>query len=326
VVLEATGTENVLYTYGDDLLSQERNSTTNYYHYDGLGSTRALSDSSGSLTDSYDYTAFGELLTQSGSTENLYQYTGEQFDVELDQTYLRARYYDQGVGKFTQQDTWMGHDTNPITLNKYIYGNADPANWTDPSGHFGLASFSAASSIRTTLSNIQIETGLNIFSNALDPDSDNEQLTDSAFAIGAGIIATYGGIKAIKFLSQKHSKEFTKIPGRVLSRINLANCVSRAPMGRCKEGWEHVVFEHYSGKASKSQFLVSQEGLRIILQSKLVVGKIPKDLGGDRYLRIVKMNQNIGFDVKSGNKKTRYLSVITNNKGELLTATPGKIR
>jgi len=116
----------VLYTYGDDLLNQERNSANNYFHYDGLGSTRALSDSSGSLTDSYDYAAFGEVLAQTGTTENLYQYTGEQFD--LDQTYLRARYFDQSVERSTQQDTWMGVNSDPIMLNKYLYGNADPTN------------------------------------------------------------------------------------------------------------------------------------------------------------------------------------------------------
>jgi len=151
----------VLYTYGDDLLSQERNSATNYFHYDGLGSTRALSNASGSLTDSYDYAAFGEVLAQTGSTENLYQYTGEQFDSDLDQTYLRARYYDQNIGRFPQQDTWMGHDSTPISLNKYLYGNADPTNWTDPTGHFGISSFSASSSINGILSTINTVNTIN---------------------------------------------------------------------------------------------------------------------------------------------------------------------
>jgi len=36
----------VIYTDGDHLLSQTRNGTTSTYHYDGLGSTRTLSDNS----------------------------------------------------------------------------------------------------------------------------------------------------------------------------------------------------------------------------------------------------------------------------------------
>ncbi|MGH1429411.1 MAG: Ig-like domain-containing protein, partial [Arenicella sp.] len=103
-----SGVEKVAYTYGDDLISQVRDTVINTYHYDGLGSTRALSDSSAAITDEYDYDAFGETLNQTGSTQNDYLFTGEQFDAGLDQYYLRARYYNQEIGRFTQADTWMG--------------------------------------------------------------------------------------------------------------------------------------------------------------------------------------------------------------------------
>ncbi len=86
-------TSVVKYSYGHDLLSQERSGNTSFYHYDGLGSTRGLSDASGVLTDSYNYEAFGELLNQTGSTENTYLFTGEQYDPNLGSYYLRARYY-----------------------------------------------------------------------------------------------------------------------------------------------------------------------------------------------------------------------------------------
>jgi RHS repeat-associated protein len=152
VLAEVTNsTIEVSYTYGDDLVSQTRAGTPSYYLYDGHGSTRALADAGGSLTDSYNYDAFGVLLNSAGDTENAYRYTGEQLDPSLDQYYLRARYYDQGAGRFTQQDTWMGINQNPITLNKYLYGNADPVSYTDPTGNFGLASFGTASNIRGTL-------------------------------------------------------------------------------------------------------------------------------------------------------------------------------
>jgi len=102
-VLEEIQNNNLVvsYSYGHDLVSQDRGGNEFFYHYDGLGSTRALSDASGSLTDTYDYEAFGEVLDQTGDTVNSYLFTGEQFDVGLGQYYLRARYYDQGVGRFT---------------------------------------------------------------------------------------------------------------------------------------------------------------------------------------------------------------------------------
>jgi YD repeat-containing protein len=53
------------YTYGDDLLSQQYQGESHAYLYDGLGSTRALADASGVITDEYFYEAFGELLASS---------------------------------------------------------------------------------------------------------------------------------------------------------------------------------------------------------------------------------------------------------------------
>jgi RHS repeat-associated protein len=97
-----------------------------------------LSNSAGVVTDTYDYEAFGEVLNETGITDNNYKFTGEQFDPSLDQYYLRARYYAQGVGRFTQQDTYTGNSSDPVSLHKYIYGNADPVRYTDPTGNFGV--------------------------------------------------------------------------------------------------------------------------------------------------------------------------------------------
>ena len=76
------------------------------------------------------------MLDQSGSTQNNYLFTGEQFDAALDQYYLRARYYDPGAGRFTQMDSYQGRMGEPGTLHKYVYGNLDPVNGVDPSGLF----------------------------------------------------------------------------------------------------------------------------------------------------------------------------------------------
>jgi RHS repeat-associated protein len=132
------------YTYGDDLVSQIKSAGVFTYHYDGLGSTRQLTDSAGVGTDNYNYEAFGKLINSTGDTENSYLYTGEQYDAGLDNYYLRARYYDQNVGRFTQMDTWMGRDQEPATLHKYLYVHADPLNMVDPTGNFGMSSLGTA--------------------------------------------------------------------------------------------------------------------------------------------------------------------------------------
>ncbi|MEJ2754521.1 MAG: RHS repeat-associated core domain-containing protein [Gammaproteobacteria bacterium] len=152
VLVESDGANEVFYAYGDDLLSQRRSGADYFYHYDGLGSTRALSDATGSITDTYDYETFGTLLNKTGETANDYLFTGEQYNQGLGQYYLRARYYDQGVGRFTQMDTWMGNNYDPVTLHKYLYANVDPVNYVDPTGKFGVGSFSFSSGISLTFS------------------------------------------------------------------------------------------------------------------------------------------------------------------------------
>jgi RHS repeat-associated protein len=161
VLIEDDGTTQVSYTYGDDLISQDRNGEAYFYHYDGLGSTRSLTDSQGNLANTYDYEAFGEVLGQTGSVENSYLFAGEQFDNALDQYYLRARYYDQSQGRFTQQDTWMGRNHDSITLHKYLYANADPGNVIDPSGQFGLSSLGSTLNI---LGNVMLRTSTSLLS------------------------------------------------------------------------------------------------------------------------------------------------------------------
>ncbi len=162
VLLEDDGTAQVIFSYGDDLLNQSRDGVTSFFHYDGLGSTRSLSDSSGNLTDTYNYEAFGELLNLTGTTDNNYLFAGEQLDANLEQYYLRARYYDQGIGRFTQQDTYQGNSSDPLTLHKYLYANAAPTAYTDPSGHMSLGSIGAALNTAARLAMTSVRSGVAI--------------------------------------------------------------------------------------------------------------------------------------------------------------------
>jgi RHS repeat-associated protein len=124
----------VSYTHGNDLISQTRDGVSSFYHVDGLGSTRGLSDAGGSLIDTYSYQAFGELLNSSGGSENKYLFAGEQFDPVLGDYYNRARYYDPETGRFTGRDSYEGQIQDPISLHKYLYANGNPISNIDPSG------------------------------------------------------------------------------------------------------------------------------------------------------------------------------------------------
>ena len=47
-----------------------------YHHYDALGNTSELTDNTETITDTYDYNAWGELLAHTGTTLNPFQYRG----------------------------------------------------------------------------------------------------------------------------------------------------------------------------------------------------------------------------------------------------------
>ena len=133
------GTVNATYIYGNDLISQSRNAIDSFYGYDGLGSTRVLTDELGVVTDTYAYDAYGTLTASTGTTQNNYLYAGEQFDKGLNQYYLRDRYYGTDIGRFTQRDRFEGDMMQPLSLNRYGYTHGNPVNNIDPSGMFSIS-------------------------------------------------------------------------------------------------------------------------------------------------------------------------------------------
>ena len=126
------------YTYGLQRISEDQvinNSwTPSFYGYDGLGSVRQLTNFAGTVTDTYSYDAFGNLLNSTGTTSNNYLYRGEQYDPALNLYYLRARYYNPATGRFLSRDPEEGKYWDPKTLHKYLYVGSNPVNYVDPRG------------------------------------------------------------------------------------------------------------------------------------------------------------------------------------------------
>ena len=131
------------FSYGLELVNEARSYVVNgqsansviYFDYDGHGSVRALTDNSGTVTDTYDYDAFGNLIHATGTTYNNYLFAGEQFDPDLNLYYNRARYLNTSTGRFWSMDAFDGDDESPLSLHKYLYVGAEPVDERDPSGH-----------------------------------------------------------------------------------------------------------------------------------------------------------------------------------------------
>jgi RHS repeat-associated protein len=166
------------YIYGDDLISQTKAAITQFYHYDGLGSVRLLSDQAAAITDRYTYAAFGEADTafgaqwSGGSTENNYRYAGEQLDPNLGFYYLRARYMDPSAGRFLGMDCYMGSSMDPMSLHKYSYAHNYPAVATDPSGMFTLGQLMTTVNTMTTLVTNAVASYNWVFGNPDNPTVD----------------------------------------------------------------------------------------------------------------------------------------------------------
>jgi RHS repeat-associated protein len=119
--------------------------------YDGHGSTRQLSDGTGVLVpdESYSYDAYGVMLggnPQAPAGTSLL-YSGEWYDSESQNYYLRARYYDSFTGRFNRVDPYSGDTDDPQSLHEYLYCHNDPLNNLDPSGQFSIAEVVSVQSI-----------------------------------------------------------------------------------------------------------------------------------------------------------------------------------
>jgi RHS repeat-associated protein len=140
ILLETDGSNvtQVVYTlepasFGN-LVSQRRGSTTSFYLFDALGSTRKLTGSASSITDSYDFRAYGETFASSGSTVNVFRWVGElgyYYDIDRLAYYLRARPYNPAIARFLSQDP-TGSIGSQWNLFEYVVGN--PINLSGPSG------------------------------------------------------------------------------------------------------------------------------------------------------------------------------------------------
>ncbi len=108
-----------------------------FYHFDRTGSTLALTDSTGAVTDSYAYTPYGKLLQHNGTNQQPFTFVG-QFGVRQEGTngiyHMRARYYDGVTVRFISREPLWPQTADPKMLNPYQYVGENPVGMVDPSG------------------------------------------------------------------------------------------------------------------------------------------------------------------------------------------------
>jgi RHS repeat-associated protein len=128
----------------------------NYYFADHLGSSRVVTNATGTVLDDSDFYPFGGERVVTSSSGNNYKFTGKERDAESNLDYFLARYYSSQFGRLLSPDEFTGGPvdafsasdplppgplpyatiTNPQSLNKYTYTWNNPLRYTDPDGHF----------------------------------------------------------------------------------------------------------------------------------------------------------------------------------------------
>ncbi|MCX7397487.1 MAG: hypothetical protein NT138_07370 [Planctomycetales bacterium] len=117
--------------YGN-LLSQNRNGVTSYYHYDGRGDTVALTDDSGNVTDTKEYDAWGNVLASAGGTITPFQFggmNGYQATPSPHNVYVRSRHYSPQSSRWISLDMFLA-----AGRSGYGYVGNNSLVLTDPSG------------------------------------------------------------------------------------------------------------------------------------------------------------------------------------------------
>jgi RHS repeat-associated protein len=138
IIREYDGAGNTIANYTTepglhgDVISQHRDGQESFYHSDGQGSTFALTNSAGDVTDTYSYNAFGEVTNNTGDTVNPFQFIGQ-----------RGYYWDDETGGHdvrqrplsTRRGRWLSVDPSiAAAIRYYVYASNSPINLLDPSG------------------------------------------------------------------------------------------------------------------------------------------------------------------------------------------------
>jgi len=110
-----------------------------YYHFNHLGTTMALTNAAGAVTDAYAYDIYGKIQNRTGTTVQPFTYHGQWGVVDDGNNfyYMRARYYDAVLQRFiTRDNIYVGGLSRSSSLNRHAFVEGNPVMWSDPKGEF----------------------------------------------------------------------------------------------------------------------------------------------------------------------------------------------
>ncbi|MEO8751072.1 MAG: RHS repeat-associated core domain-containing protein [Casimicrobiaceae bacterium] len=212
---DGAGVLKAAYTFGDAPIKQVAGGVTSFFHGDHM-STKFIAAANGDVQARFSYSPYGETKDISGGATSLpvattvYQFAGERLNADTGLYYNRARWMDPGVGRFESADPLSGLEPQPITLQDYLYANADPSNTLDPSGTTGIGDISVGTSGQSGMSaaaNISIRKAFSKMGCELGMAIADQAIEYGIYILFDGANFYVGQAKDIDARYQKHLNE-----------------------------------------------------------------------------------------------------------------------
>ncbi len=171
------------------------------------------------MTDTFTYSVDGQVTARTGTTPVSVGWNGEYTDPATGMVWLRARWYDPASARFITADPWQGNPATPVSLNRYLYANADPINNTDPTG------------LTTTITEVNVA----------------QLVFDTLVGIGAGAVF---GLQILNQIRDDHDPYPTLVPQRPSDPSDPD--VALRPNRWAEEGW-YPATEPFRGNGGKRE-------------------------------------------------------------------------
>ena len=119
--------------------------STYYYVLNTHGEIIQLVHPYGDIVAEYQYDAWGNILSASGSRAeiNPLRYRGYYYDSETGFYYVSSRYYDPEIGRFINADALVDQ-SSVLGYNLFAYCRNNPVNMTDTTGNLPFFAITAA--------------------------------------------------------------------------------------------------------------------------------------------------------------------------------------